>query len=114
MYALAGAVADGTLDLAPLRDGSLPPAEMKRALLALRGVGPYAAHTLLMLAGHYGEVAIDSAMRAFLARAYYGGRTPTDKEMQAHYADWGAWQYLAYWFDMTAPDGVRVPPGGGG
>jgi 3-methyladenine DNA glycosylase/8-oxoguanine DNA glycosylase len=70
-------------------------------LRAIKGVGPYATHTLLMRLGRYEDLAIDAEMRAFLARKYFDGKTPNDKEMRAVYEDWGKWRYLAYWFDRV-------------
>lgn len=95
-------VVSGTLDLEPLRDASRPAREVKRDLLAIKGVGPYAAHTLLMLLGRYGELAIDSELRTFMRRKYFDGRPPTDAEIRACYERWGAWKYLAAWFDLAA------------
>ena len=101
IYRLAQQVASGDLDLEALRDPSIPAEVLKRRLLAIKGVGPYAAHTLLMLLGHYEELAIDAEVRAFVARKYLKGKTPNDKEMRAVYEGWGKWRYLAYWFDIT-------------
>jgi 3-methyladenine DNA glycosylase/8-oxoguanine DNA glycosylase len=98
---LAQQVASGDLDLEALRDPSIPAEVLKRRLLAIKGVGPYATHTVLMLLGHYEELAIDAEGRAFVARKYLKGKTPTDKEMRAIYESWGKWRYLAYWFDIT-------------
>jgi hypothetical protein len=39
-------------------------------------------------------------MRDFVARKYYAGRNPTEKEAFKIYADWGDWKFLAYWFDI--------------
>lgn len=77
----------------------MPTPDLKKQLLRLKGVGNYAAHTLLMLLGRYEELAIDSEMRAFTRDRYFEGRTPTDQEMRSLYSDWGCWKYLAYWFD---------------
>jgi 3-methyladenine DNA glycosylase/8-oxoguanine DNA glycosylase len=101
IQALARQVASGELDLETLRDPMLPTEALKRQLRAIKGVGPYAAHTLLMLLGRYEEVAIDSEMRVFVRQKYFQGKNPSDKEMQAIYEDWGKWRYLAYWFDLA-------------
>jgi 3-methyladenine DNA glycosylase/8-oxoguanine DNA glycosylase len=117
---VAQQVADGELDLEALRDASIPSATLKRQLLALRGIGPYAAHTLMMLLGRYEELAIDAEMRAFVRRKYFAGRAPKDAEMRAVYDGWGRWRYLAYWFDAveqssrTSGQLRRAPLTGGG
>jgi 3-methyladenine DNA glycosylase/8-oxoguanine DNA glycosylase len=102
IHRLAQQVVSGELDLEGFRDVSIPTATLKRQLLAIRGVGPYAAHTLLMLLGRYEELAIDSEMRAFVRQHYCQGKNPKDKEIRAVYEGWGRWQYLAYWFDPAA------------
>ncbi|MEZ4677249.1 MAG: hypothetical protein R2932_23825 [Caldilineaceae bacterium] len=105
---LAQEIATGQRDLETLKTSALPTAELKKSLKSLKGIGDYAAHTLLMLLGHYGELPIDSEYRTFVARHYFGrgdsgegdgGRNPTDQELAAVYDDWGQWKYLAYWFD---------------
>lgn len=81
----------------------LPAAELKRKLKAFKGVGDYAAHTLLMCLGHYSELPIDSEYRSFVHQRYFptaqGERPASDKEIAHIYDEWGAWKYLAYWFD---------------
>jgi 3-methyladenine DNA glycosylase/8-oxoguanine DNA glycosylase len=102
IHRLAQQVVSGELDLEALRDISTPTQTLKRQLQAIRGVGPYATHTLLMLLGRYEELAIDSEMRAFVRQHYFEGNSPKDKEIRAVYEAWGRWRYLAYWFDPVA------------
>ena len=97
---LAQRVATGDLDLEALRSSELPTTELKKRLLAIKGVGNYAAANMLMLLGRYDELAIDTVFRAFVGQKYFGGTYPTDKEAQAIYDEWGEWKYLAYWFDV--------------
>jgi 3-methyladenine DNA glycosylase/8-oxoguanine DNA glycosylase len=96
---LACELVEGHRDLECLRQNSLPPKDLKKALKSIKGVGDYAAHTLLMLIGYYHELAIDSEMRAFVKKKYFDGNLPTDKEILAIYEPWGKWKYLAHWFD---------------
>jgi 3-methyladenine DNA glycosylase/8-oxoguanine DNA glycosylase len=102
IHRLAQQVVSGELDLEGFREASMPTDTLKRKLRAIRGVGPYATHTLLMLLGRYEELAIDSEMRAFVRQRYFDGKHPRDKEIRAVYEEWGRWRYLAYWFDPTA------------
>ncbi len=97
---LAERVVSGELDLEALRDPTIPLAELKKRLLAIKGVGNYAAHTLMMILGYYGELAFDTALRDFVAKRYMDGKTPTEEDALAIYQDWGKWKYLAYWFDL--------------
>jgi len=100
VYALAQRIAAGELDLEALRDPAIPTLELKKRLLSIKGVGNYAAATLLMLLGRYDELAVDTAFRQFVSRKYFQGQYPSDQEAQALYAEWGKWKYLAYWFDI--------------
>jgi 3-methyladenine DNA glycosylase/8-oxoguanine DNA glycosylase len=97
---LAREVAEGTRNIEALRTSTLPIKELKRELKQIKGVGDYAAHTLLMLLGRYDEVAVDTELRAHVRRKHPNGHELSDKEMAALYDSWGAWKYLAYWFDM--------------
>ena len=105
VHELAGRVASGELDLEALARSDRPTAELERELRGLKGVGPYAAATLLMLIGRYDVLAVDSVFRGFVAERYFDGRTPSDDEARAVYEDWGRWRFLAYWFDLwQGPD----------
>jgi 3-methyladenine DNA glycosylase/8-oxoguanine DNA glycosylase len=68
-------------------------------LLAIKGVGAYAANALLMLLGHYDGLPIDSAFRSHVKNKYFAGKEVSDLEMAAVYEPWSAWKALAYWFD---------------
>jgi 3-methyladenine DNA glycosylase/8-oxoguanine DNA glycosylase len=100
VHGLARRVASGELDLDALARSGLPTSQLRSELLAIKGVGPYAAATLLMLLGRYDELAVDSVFREFVAEKYFGGERPSDAEARAVYEDWGEWKYLAYWFDL--------------
>lgn len=100
VHELARRVASGDLELEALADSELPTRELERELRDIRGVGPYAAATLLMLLGRYDVLAVDSVFRSFVADRYFGGETPDDDEARAVYRDWGRWRFLAYWYDL--------------
>ncbi len=96
---IARDVAEGRLDLEALKGSDLPTQELRKRLLALAGVGPYSAATLLMILGRYDELGIDTELRAHVSRKYFAGGPVTEKQMRAVYEHWGRWRYLAYWFD---------------
>lgn len=96
---LAHRVAAGDLNLNVFTQFSGTSDELRSELLTLKGIGPYGAATLLMLLGHYDYLAIDSAMRSFVATHYFDGTPPTEKAILDLYESWGDWKYLAYWFD---------------
>ena len=101
---LARRVAAGELDLEGLLHSDLPTAELKKELLAIKGVGPYAAATLLMLIGRYDEIAYDTVFRDFVSARYFRGERPHPSVMMAVYDEWGAWRYLAYWLELWLDD----------
>ena len=69
LRAIAASVADGTLDLEALDGRSdLSDEEVAERLLALPGVGPYAAAHIMMLLGRYGRLILDSWTRPTYAR----------------------------------------------
>ncbi len=96
---IARDVAEGKLDLEALKDSDLSTHEVRKRLLALPGVGPYATATLLMILGRYEELGIDTELRSHVSRKYFNGGPVTEKQMRAVYEHWGRWRYLAYWFD---------------
>ncbi|MCC7446559.1 MAG: 3-methyladenine DNA glycosylase, partial [Anaerolineae bacterium] len=51
--------------------------------------------------GYYDNLAFDSELRSYTTRKFFEGRQPTDREIAAIYESWGAWKYLAYWFDLA-------------
>lgn len=105
VHELAQRVAGGDLDLEALPDADQSTAELKKTLLSIKGVGSYAAATLLMLIGRYDELAVDSVFRQFVSERYFDGESPSDAAAKAVYDDWGKWKYLAYWFDLwEGPD----------
>jgi 3-methyladenine DNA glycosylase/8-oxoguanine DNA glycosylase len=100
IHELAKRVAAGELNLEALKESIMPSMELKKELLAIKGVGNYAASTLLMLLGRYDELPVDTAFRSLVSQKYFAGRKPSDAEAKAVYDAWGKWKYLAYWFDI--------------
>lgn len=103
VWELARDVAEKRLDLSSLENSDQPAEVLYRSLRRIKGIGEYAAATILMLLGRYERLAIDTEMKAFVARKYLAGQPGTDAEIRAIYAPWGKWQYLAYWFDSPHP-----------
>ncbi len=101
IWELARQVDSGELDLDRLEDPGQPTEAVRQQLLALRGVGDYAAATILMLLGRYEHLAIDSEMRSFVSEHYFNSGPVADDQIQLLYQPWGKWKYLAYWFDLT-------------
>jgi 3-methyladenine DNA glycosylase/8-oxoguanine DNA glycosylase len=99
---LAAAVADGTLDLeglATATEADLPDDELERRLLALAGVGPYAAAHIMMLLGRHSRLILDSWTRPKYARVT--GRKAKDAAIASRFRRYGPWAGLAFWLTLT-------------
>ena len=95
---LARQVADGTLDLEGLKSSDVPTPELRRRLLAIKGVGDYAAANLLMLLGRYDFLPVDSWALKMVSQEWYNGEPVGRAEVEAAFERWGEWKGLAYWF----------------
>jgi N-glycosylase/DNA lyase len=102
LRALADDVASGKLDLEALaaapRD-ELPDAELEERLLALAGVGPYAAAHIMMLMGRHSRLILDSWTRPTYAKLR--GRKQTDQQILRRFKRYGDHAGLAFWLTLT-------------
>lgn len=94
---LARAIAEGKLDLESLKDTEMTTHELRRYLLAIKGMGPYAAANLLMIIGRYDFLPVDSWAAKLVSREWYRGEPVGKAEVEAAFARWGKWQGLCYW-----------------
>lgn len=99
---LSRSVAGGTLDLealdAPAEE--LPDEELERRLLALPGVGPYAAAHVMMMLGRYSRLILDSWTRPTYARLS-GRDSVSDAEIVERFSPYGGYAGLAFWLYLT-------------
>jgi len=95
---LARAVDTGEMDLEALRRTELPTTELRRRLLAIKGIGGYAAGNLLNLLGRYDYLPVDSWALKMVSQEWHGGQAVTPADVEAAFAEWGEWKGLAYWF----------------
>jgi 3-methyladenine DNA glycosylase/8-oxoguanine DNA glycosylase len=103
LRALAAPVADGSLDLEELAAASpeeLPDDELEQQLLALPGVGPYAAAHIMMLIGRHSRLILDSWTRPTYARLN-GGRKASDRTIERRFRRYGDYAGLAFWLYLT-------------
>jgi N-glycosylase/DNA lyase len=97
---LAREVAEGRLDLEALNDPALPDGEAQARLLALPGIGPYAAaHIMLTSLGRYGPLTLDSWTRPTYARLT--GRRAADLTIERRFRRYGEYSGLAFWLYLT-------------
>ncbi|MBI3731911.1 MAG: hypothetical protein HY259_00390 [Chloroflexi bacterium] len=95
---LARGVVAGKFDLDRLKEAGRPTDEVRRDLLALPGIGPYAAATLLGILGRFDYIGVDSEAVRLVSKWFYEGAPVGEKEVNAVFARWGKYKSLAYWF----------------
>jgi 3-methyladenine DNA glycosylase/8-oxoguanine DNA glycosylase len=99
---LAAGVVDGTIELESLRTAppeELPDGEVAARLLALPGVGPYAAAHVMMLLGRHSRLVLDSWTRPTWARV--NGRRAKDVSIERSFRRYGRYAGLAFWLRVT-------------
>ncbi len=101
-YRLACAFAENSLNQRALEDPELPIGELRARLQALPGFGPYAAGQALRLLGRYDDLALDSWVRAQMARRKGRRKPPSDRAIEREYHAFGSWRGLVLWMDLTA------------
>ena len=103
LQALAKSVATGKLDLDALARASteeLPDEEVAARLLALPGVGPYAAAHIMMLLGRYTPLVLDSWTRPKYLKVS-GAKRAKDTTIERRFRRYGEYAGLAFWLYLT-------------
>ena len=103
LISLALLVAEGELDLESLARATaeeLPDTELEERLLALPGVGPYAAAHIMMTIGRNSRLILDSWTRPTYARLM-GKKTVSDAQIQRRFHRYGEHAGLAFWLFVT-------------
>jgi N-glycosylase/DNA lyase len=97
---LAAGVADGETDLEALDDPELAEDEVAARLLALPGVGPYAAaHIMTTSLGRYRRLIFDSWTRPTYAKL--NGRKASDRTIERRFRRYREYAGLAFWLYLT-------------
>jgi N-glycosylase/DNA lyase len=113
LISLSRSVADGDVDLEALAaagDGELSDDEVEARLLALPGVGPYAAAHIMMTIGRYSRLILDSWTRPTYARLV-GRKQVSDRAIERRFRRYGRYGGLAFWLFLTR-DWVKEPQAG--
>ena len=76
----------------------MPTLELRKELLKIKGVGPYAAANLLMLLGRSDFIPIDSWALKIVSHEWYDGEPVTPAQVEEHFEKWAEFKGLAYWF----------------
>ncbi|MGB7873256.1 MAG: endonuclease III domain-containing protein [Anaerolineales bacterium] len=98
IHELAVRVASGELDLETLKTSDLPTLELRKELLKIKGVGPYAAANLLLILGRGDFIPVDSWALKLVSHEWYDGEPVTPKQVEEHFEQWGEFKGLVYWF----------------
>jgi N-glycosylase/DNA lyase len=99
---LATDVAERTIDLEELNDQDLPDGEAAARLLALPGVGPYAAaHVMLTSLGRYSRLVLDSWTRPTYYKLSGARSALRDATIERRFKRYGDWAGLAFWLYLT-------------
>ena len=100
---LAESVAGGDLDVEEFANASadeLPDDELEQRLLALPGVGPYAAAHIMMMLGRYSRLILDSWTRPKYARLR-GRKAVKDSTIVRRFRPYRNYAGLAFWMYLT-------------
>jgi 3-methyladenine DNA glycosylase/8-oxoguanine DNA glycosylase len=105
LRSLARSVASGALDLEILARSTpqeLDDDEMEARLLALPGVGPYAAAHIMLLLGRYSRLILDSWTRPTYAKLLGRSRPVSDVGILRRFRRYGRYAGLAFWCFVTS------------
>jgi N-glycosylase/DNA lyase len=100
---LARSVASGKLDLEALGTAGadeLPDEELAARLLAIPGVGPYAAAHIMMLLGRYSRLILDAWTRPKYLKVS-GAKQAKDVTIERRFRRYGPYAGLAFWLYLT-------------
>src|SRR6185503_4423837 len=98
LHQLAVRVASSQFDLESLKTSNLPTLELRKELMRINGVGPYAAANLLMILGRHDFIPIDSSALSAVSNEWYHGKLITARQVEKRFERWGEFKGLAFWF----------------
>ena len=98
IHELATRVASGDLDVEAFKTSPLPTLELRKELMKIRGIGPYASANLLMILGRSDFIPIDTYALKMVSHEWHKGKPVTQKEVDAAFLKWGEYKGLAFWF----------------
>ena len=98
IHELAIRVASGEVDLESMKTSELPTPQLRKQLLSINGVGPYAAANLLLIMGRTDFIPVDSWALKLVSHEWYEGKPVSSKDVEKHFEQWGEFKGLAFWF----------------
>lgn len=92
----------GEIDQQWFEDPATPDDEVRRALLDLPGIGPYAAANIMQLLGRYGHLPLDteSVRHGKTVMGLTGTSAQVMKKVRAHFEPFGKHAFRSYWFEL--------------
>jgi N-glycosylase/DNA lyase len=94
-------VDSGRLDLGAWERPGASAADIRDAILAEHGFGPYAAEGILRILGRHDFLAVDSWVRKRYRELYRGPAKTVDGAIARRYARYGEYRGLALWLELT-------------
>lgn len=90
------------INLPWLEDPTTPDEAVFKSLVALPGIGPYAAANIMQLLGRYARLPLDteSVRHGKSLLGFKGSSTQIMKMVHAHYAPFAANAFRSYWLEM--------------
>ena len=98
IHQLAARVTNGQFDIEALKTSTLPTLELRKELMTINGVGPYAAANLLIILGRHDFIPIDSYALKMVSNEWYKGKPVTAKDVEKRFKKWGEFKGIAFWF----------------
>jgi 3-methyladenine DNA glycosylase/8-oxoguanine DNA glycosylase len=98
IHELGQRVASGALDIESFKTSPLPTLDLRKELLNIRGVGPYAAANLLMILGRSDFIPVDTWALKLVSHEWHRGRKVTPQQVEKAFRKWGDFKGLAFWF----------------
>lgn len=95
-HELAVRVVSGAFDLEALKTSELPTLELRKELLTINGVGPYAAANLLLILGRSDFIPIDSWALQLVSHEWYRGKPITAREVEKRFEKWASSKGLRF------------------
>jgi len=92
------------IDLAVLNDLATSDDMIFKSLVALPGIGPYAAANIMQLLGRYARLPLDteSVRHGRTLLGFKGSSAQVMRKVQAHFKPFGDHAFRSYWFEMWA------------
>lgn len=98
VHELANSIVFSGFDLEALKTADMTTLELRKQLLAIKGVGDYATANLLMLLGRYDYIPVDSWAIKMVSQEWHDGQRIERQQVEAAFKHWDEWKGLVFWF----------------